>query len=132
MNNLLPLTGCGLMIVSLGYVITFWFRTIFAFDKLIKYQYENLHQQWEKDRQPYGMFWKPELEKIGMFNRVFFGSPAISSFRFIFTTPEWVKNDPESMSNIKKFRKFLLLWNVGVVVWFLVIFPSILIIFTPK
>ncbi len=132
MDTLLPLTGCGLMIISLGFVITFWFRAMFAFDKLIKYECENLPEQWEKDWQPRGMFWKPDGTKMRPLNRFFRSNPAFAVFRFLFTTPEWIKENPETISHLKQLRRFTLFWNIGVLTLFFVIFPAIAIVFTPQ
>lgn len=132
MDTLLPLMGCGLMIISLGFVLTFWYRVMVALDKLVKFEYENLPEQWEKDGQPRGMFWKPQEKKMSLLNRFFLSNPATAFFRFTFTTPEWVKENPVPTSHIKELRKFTLFWNIGVVVLFFVIFPAILFIFTPR
>jgi hypothetical protein len=132
MNTLLPLMGCSLMIISLGFVLTFWYRAMVAFDKLVKFECENLPEQWKKDWQPRGMFWKSQEKKMNLLNRFLLSNPAIAIFRFTFTTPEWVKENPEPTIHIKELRKFALFWNIGVVVWFLAIFPAILIVFTPR
>ncbi len=120
------------MIISLGFVATFWFRAMFAFDKLIKYEYENLPEQWEKDGQPRGMFWKPAGKKIKLFNRFVRGNVGFAALRLIFITPKWVKENPESTAHLKQLRKFTLFWNIGVLTLFFVVFPAILVVFTPQ
>ena len=120
------------MIISLGFVATFWFRAMFALDKLVKYEYENLPEQWEKDGQPHGMFWRPKGKKTNLFNRFIRGNPGFVFFRFVFTTPNWVKESSEPTSYIKQLRKFTLFWNIGVITLFFLIFPAILIVFTPQ
>jgi hypothetical protein len=132
-NEFLPFFGCGLMIISLGYIFTFWFRAVFALDKILKYEYENLHEQWIKDRQPRGMFWKPKVKPAKIFDRFFSRiNPGVHFFKLLFTTPEWIKQNTETTNYIKEFRKFVLLWNVGVLVWFFVLFPGMGYIFTPR
>ena len=120
------------MIISMGFVATFWFRAMFAFDKLIKYEYENLPEQWEKDRQRRGMFWRPKGKKITLFNRLVGGSPGFAALKLIFITPNWVKGNPEPTSYLKQLRKFTLFLNIGVITWFVVIFPALLVVFTPQ
>jgi hypothetical protein len=132
MDTLLPLSGCSLMIISLGFVITFWFRAMSAFDKLVKYEYENLPEQWERDGQPRGMFWKPQEKRVSLLKLFFLSNPAIAVFRFLFQTPQWVQDNSEPTVYIRQFRKFTLFWNVGAIAWFVVIFPAILIVFTPS
>ena len=132
MDTVLPLTGCSLMIISLGFVATFLFRAMFALDKLIKYECENLPEQWEKDWQPTGMFWRPKGKQVSTMNRLFRGNPAIAFFRFLFSTPKWVKEHPEPAAHIKQLRRYTLFWNIGVITWFVVIFPAILFVFTPR
>jgi hypothetical protein len=132
MDTLLPLTGCGLMIISLGYVITFWFRTMSAFDKFVQYECENLPEQWERDGQPFGMFWKPKDKKVRAINRYFFSNPGIAQFRLLFKTPDWIKEHPEAADHLKQIRRYTLFWNIGVIVWFAVVFPAIIFVFTPR
>jgi hypothetical protein len=120
------------MIISLGFVVSFWFRAMVALDKLVKYQYENLPDQWERDGQPHGMFWRPEGKKPSLFNRFIRGNPGFVFFRFIFAPPIWVKESPEPTFYLKQLRKFTLFWNIGVITLFFVIFPAILIVFTPQ
>jgi hypothetical protein len=130
MNTLLPLMGCGLMIISFGFLITFWFRAMLAFDKLVKYEYENLPEQWEKDWQPRGLFWKPPT-KISIMNALFLGNPTFAISRLTFTTPKWVKESSKATAYIKELRKFAIFWNIGVPVWVFLVF-AIMIVFTPR
>ena len=125
MDTLLPLMGCGLMIISLGYVVTFWFRAIFALNKLTKFDIENPRNQRELIEQP-------QLWDISTLKSIIMNNDPLMMFIFIFTTPKWVKENPEAQHYHKEFRKFTLFWNIGVLLWFVVLFPSILIIFTPK
>ncbi len=132
MDTLLSLTGCSLMIISLGFVVSFWFRAMFALDKLVKYECENLPEQWQKDGQPRGMFWRPKDRNSSLFDRFIRSNSSFVFFRFIFTTPKWVKESPEPTLYLRQLRKFTLFWNVGLITLFFVVFPAILIVFTPQ
>jgi len=105
MNSLLPLIFCGLYVIILVGTLPFWLRARNALDKLIKYELENLPEQREKDRQPR-----------------FFTDSSIAAIKFILTTPDWVKNNPEPKAHLKDFRKFTLFWSIGVLASFLVVF----------
>jgi hypothetical protein len=131
METLLPLMGCGLMILSLGYVCTFCFRAFFALDKLLQYEYENLPEQWEKDGQPSGMFWKPESKRTRGINRWFSVKGEFTKFKLLFTTPEWVKDHPEAAGHFKDHRRYSWYWNIGVPIWF-ILFLVIAFLFTPQ
>jgi hypothetical protein len=132
MKDFLPLMSCGLMVVILVYIATFWFRAVFALDSLLKYEFDNLPKQWNMDKQPRGMFWKPKVRSNNFLNRLFLSNPGVAFFKFLFTTPQWVKDNPEPTKHIKEIRKFTLFWNIGVVAWFFVLFPSFTIIFASR
>src|SRR5687768_664893 len=105
METLLPLTGCSLMIISLSFVASFWFRAMSALDKLVKYEYENFPEQWEQDGQPRGMFWKSQGKEASLLHQFFLSNPTIAAFRFLFKTPQWVKDNSEPTAYIRQFRK---------------------------
>lgn len=113
MSELFPLAGCGLMIIGFGVLFSFWYRAISSLDNLIKYEYENFPEQWEKDRQPHGLFWKPPQKQVKLINRIFQSNPLL---KFIFTTPEWMRENIISMEYLNKFRKFVFLWNFSILI----------------
>lgn len=124
--------GCSLLVFSLMFVISFWFRATQALDNLIRYEYENLRDQWEKDGQPRGMFWKPPSPAGNRFKRMFLGNPGIAALKLTFVTPAWARLNTEAAKYLKRYRQFVLFWNIGLLVWFFVIFPSLIVVFTPR
>ena len=66
-QNILPLIGCNLMAFSLALVVSFVFKAFRALDDLIRYEYENLGDQCDKDGHPYGMFWNPSPHSANRF-----------------------------------------------------------------
>jgi predicted small integral membrane protein len=115
MDTLLPSIICGLLTISLGYIITFWFRAIFAINKLTKFDIENPQSQ-------QGKVENPRLWEISTLKSIIMSNDPMMAFIFIFTTPNWVKENPEARHYHKEFRKFTLFWNIGVLLWFLVFF----------
>ena len=48
MTLIVQLMGCGSILTSLALVIPFWFKAAIAHNDLVKFQYENAPEAWEK------------------------------------------------------------------------------------
>jgi len=85
------------------------------FDKLVKIEYKKYKEEWIRDRKPRGLFWKPS--EITWFA---IGSSLATqrlSMKWLFKTPEWVTNDLEAKEYLRKLRLYVLIFNVGIIVW---------------
>lgn len=107
--------SCGIVITYLVFVIRFWFRSMRAYSDLVKYEYENLPEQWGKDGEPDGMFyWKAPKHSRNLFIRFVRSNPAMSLLPLLFRAPKWIENHPEAQEYIAVLRKNALWWNLGV------------------
>ena len=50
----------GAALIPVGLVATTLFPSFFAFDALVKREYELHREVWKADGRPYGMFWRPD------------------------------------------------------------------------
>jgi ferric iron reductase protein FhuF len=85
-----------------------------TFDNLIKLEHEKFHQQWIKDGQPPGMFWRPEGSRPS-----FQGGFATqkSMLILLFRKPEWIAENAQACILLKKYRILVLAWNAGIIMW---------------
>ena len=118
MDNLLARAGFSLLVVSLVVLASFLLRSFRAIDRFYQYEYENCHDQWERDGEPRGYFWKPPQSSNVSYKLLFrrLLSPA-NALVLVFVTPAWAKPDAAARKILKDLRHFVLLWNLGVVVW---------------
>ena len=87
----------------------------YLFDRLVKTEHAQNPAAWEADGKPNGFFWRaPE--------RTMFGSDLArtrASMSWVFVTPEWIKDLPDSIVLLRRFRFCILGWNILVIVVFL-------------
>lgn len=89
-----------------------------AFDRLVALEYRKHREEWEKDRSPYGFFWSPP-------ERTWASQPNYSArnrvaMSWLFTTPDWIEEDPEALSLVSRLRNaWLLAHLVGLPVFIL-------------
>jgi hypothetical protein len=97
------------------------FAAFFNFDKIVKIEHEKYSQEWINDGKPKGFFWRSAqctwLSSAMALQRL--------SFQWLFTTPTWIRIDSEALLHLKRLRMFVLFFNVGIIVWFVI---SILIL----
>ena len=91
-----------MVIVPMG---IYSFRLI---DKIIKTMYQSFNTEWIKVGKPSGIFYYPPEAK----NIQSMISMQLNIFSWIFKTPEWIKSDITSLSNLKKLRFTLILVNL--------------------
>jgi hypothetical protein len=83
--------------------------------RLIRYEYTYHRNAWERDGRPTAWFFRPPEAtwfRSGMaFNRCALGWPLY--------TPDWVRGDPTAKSLHRRLRWCVLVWNAGLITWFL-------------
>lgn len=86
-----------------------------TFDNLIKLEYEIFHQQWLKDGQPSGLYWRPADYRPSLHSGF---ATQKSMLILLFKKPEWVASSAQACSLLKKYRILILTWNISVILWF--------------
>jgi hypothetical protein len=129
MTLFIQLMGCSSMLVFLAFVIPFWFRAAKAHNELVQFQYENARETWEKSGEPLGMLgWRAPTRSKNLIKRFFTSNPAITGLAWIFYTPRWVNEFPEAQNILRKLRRNVLAWNIGVIS-FVLYFILVLVFF---
>jgi hypothetical protein len=108
----------AILLVPLVVVLLYAFV---LFDRLLRAEYEQHRPAWETDGRPAGFFWRAQesgffLSKLAVIRL---------SFAWLFRTPAWVASSPALVTMLRRHRYAVLVWNIGVLVWF-VIFLSVL------
>jgi hypothetical protein len=85
-------------------------RAIWLFDLLVRWQYENLHEQWERGGKPHGIFWSSN-ESIGRLSEV---ANQRLNFAWLFKIPEWVARFPECRRWLSHYRIAVMTANLCV------------------
>jgi hypothetical protein len=86
------------------------------FDRLLRAEYEGHRQIWEADGRPRGFFWRPaESSSFDILSQV---ARLRLNFAWLFRTPSWIAESPLYKVSLRKHRLAVLIWNVGVLVWF--------------
>ena len=119
MNILLLFVGGSLITVGFGLLFLFLARARAALEQLFEYEHEHLPEQWIKDGCPPGRPKRNSDDKPISLLHIFSPYSPLIFFLYIFTTPEWVKQNPEAMSYLHRFRRYVFYWNIGVPVWLL-------------
>jgi hypothetical protein len=101
------------LLATIGLAFIFLMLAAFYFfDRLVKVQYADFKDEWEKNGSPHGFFWLPKesASKVKV-------TPKPSStrartkhlFSWVFRTPEWIKQDQQAKSDIFKLRSLLVI-----------------------
>ncbi len=100
-------------------LLPFLIAAFIYFDKIVKIEYIHYKNNWEVDGKPYGYFWKPLETKSSLG----IGLSLKSTYAFyrcsliwLFSTPEWLRNNAEASKYIKYLRISVLIWNIGVII----------------
>ena len=116
MTLIFQLMGCGSILVFLAFVIPFWFKAAKAHNELIKFQYENALDAWKKSGEPSGLLgYRAPTQSRNIIKRFFVSNPAFTMLAWVFYTPSWVKDFPEAKDILKKIRRNVLAWNLGII-----------------
>lgn len=86
-----------------------------TFDNLIKLEYEKFHEQWIKDGQPSGLYWRPTDYRPSFHCGI---ATQKSMLILLFNKPEWVASGGQAYNLLKKYRILVVTWNIGIIVWF--------------
>ena len=108
-----------IVIIILIPILIWSFNT---FDNLIKLEYEKFHQQWLKDGQPPGLYWRP-----AGYRPSFQGGFATQKAMLVllFRKPEWVASSDQAKILLKKYRILVLTWNISIILWFFARFAEV-------
>jgi hypothetical protein len=78
-----------------------------TFELLVRREYKQHRSHWEKDGRPRGIFWSPLDTRLwvgtGARNRLY--------YRWLFRSPEWMRNDPQAFNLLILYRVSWCLWN---------------------
>lgn len=95
-------------------MLRFIFLAFKSHSDLIRYEYEHLRDQWEKNGEPQGMlFWKSPHPPKRLLNRYFLSNPGLTSIFWLFVTPKWIEEFPETKKYLRNMRLNALWWNIG-------------------
>lgn len=89
------------------------FMAFINFDRLVQTEYKLYRDSWIQDGKPRGFFWKPPKSSLisGWF------AMQRLTFSWLFKTPNWVQSDIKATSLLRNLRKYVLIWNIGIIMW---------------
>jgi hypothetical protein len=93
------------------------------FDRLLRAEYELHRAVWEADGKPAGFFWRPA--ECGWFNLLSHLARLRLTMSWLFRTPLWVAESPALKACLIRHRLAVLIWNVGVLIWFVVLLRAV-------
>src|SRR5471032_837485 len=96
-------------------VLTYGF---FAFDQLVRSEYEQHRPAWEADGRPAGFFWRAKECGLVTSNFARIGI----SFGWLFRTPTWIASTPTLALKLRHFRFAVLVWNSGILAWWEILY----------
>jgi len=82
-----------------------------AFDRLVRLEYASHRSAWESDGSPRGFFWSP-VEATTLRGYV---ARQRLSLVWLFSTPQWVRQDPGASRLLRRLRGLVLAWNLGII-----------------
>jgi hypothetical protein len=113
---ILSLLSIGALIAYFIFIARFWFRSMKAYSSLVKYEYENLHEQWVKHGEPEGMvYWSAPQRSKNLLNRLIRSNPGFTMLPLVFYTPKWIASHPQAQAYLKDMRRNTLWWNIGAI-----------------
>jgi hypothetical protein len=106
--------------VFLVALIAVLISAFYFLDRLIRYEYQFYRDAWERDGKPVGYIFRPPeatwFRSGFAFHRVAFG--------WLFYTPPWTRGDPTAKTLLSRLRWCVLVWNVGIITFFVLLFAS--------
>ena len=87
-----------------------------VYERLVKRQYEVARDAWEEDGRPPGFVWAPSGTSVKLS-----WSRNVAYFRWLFVTPQWIRQDMRATSLQRQFRGIavaelaLMLWIIALV-----------------
>lgn len=99
------------------------------FDRLVWLEYHSYRSNWEADGRPHGFFWVPsEVKRLGgwaVSMRSDFASKRCS-YVWLFSTPDWVRNDQKAKHLLYWLRILAVIWNASILLSALYAFSHLL------
>jgi hypothetical protein len=107
-----------MLMVLLVMLIAVLFGAFYFLDRLIRYEYQFHREAWERDGRPVGFFFRPPetswLHSSFAFQRC--------EFAWLFRTPQWTRADSAARTLLSRLRWCVLVWNIGIIIYFLLSF----------
>jgi len=95
--------------------IPFLFTAFLTFDQIVKTEHGEFFGNWVDDGQPRGFLWKPPPGPSWLGT----GWAGQSRwFVWLFQTPPWAKSSTKVMGLLRCYRVCVLIWNLGIILWF--------------
>jgi hypothetical protein len=91
---------------------------LYFVDRLVRYEYQFHRDAWENDGRPTGYVFCP-LEASWVRSRLAFGW---LSMAWLFWTPQWIRSDPTARDLLSRLRWRVLIWNIGIVIFFVLLY----------
>lgn len=95
------------------------FSAFFVFDQIIRLEYKMYRRNWDEDGRPHGFFWIPKESK-GLGGWVVKGGSTLArnrlALRYLFSTPEWVRQDKNAKRLLLWLRILVFTWNAGILI----------------
>lgn len=85
-----------------------WYWVSRGYDKLVRTQYQNYRDAWERDGKPWGIFWKPP-DKTWLQRPRFPIRAWIAHSKLLYRTPSWMAEDENMKRLLSEYR-----WRVFV------------------
>lgn len=114
------LTGVGLLFIF------FMLAAFYYFDRMIKIQYAEFKDEWEKAGRPHGFFWVPK-ESTGRSKVLPKGASTRARtrqfFSWLFRAPEWLTQNSAAKNHLLKVRVLLFI-SLTLLVSFVILYLS--------
>jgi hypothetical protein len=121
MSEVIPYFICGVVLIYMIFMLRFLFLSFKAHNDLVRFEYENIRDEWERDGEPQGMlFWRAPTRPKKFVNAIFWSNPGLTALSWIFKTPKWVKDFPQAQKHLRSMRLNTVWWNIGI------LFPMVL------
>jgi hypothetical protein len=123
MEQVLPNLKYIGLVLYLIFILRFLFLSFKDMNDLYLFEYKNFPKQWEKDGKPRGIqYWKfPKPSWRDLYRLSAWRSGAISPMVWIFVNPKWTEGSPEAQQYLKSLRKNVLWWNIGCIIFFILL-----------
>jgi len=104
-------------LIPVAVAATTLFPSFFAFDAIVKREYDLHREAWDADGRPSGMFWRPAgYESLSRRERRSSGRATQRLMSvWLFRSPAWARDDVEAIRLLRRMRWFWVAWCVGVV-----------------
>lgn len=101
------------------YFLTIIIWSCQTFDNLVRLEYNNYRNIWERDGRPTGYFWRaPENQKLRISSdrEWLQWTYKQSTDKWLLSTPKWIRDDPEAFRLVRRYRSLTFLLFVSLIV----------------